>query len=257
VKGGALIEVSHAPAGARSPRARTSTPAPAPHDLLPTTITGMSNDQSVHKVELFRLLGRFWTLANMLSMIRLLLVVPIAYLILTDGPLGWLFSLILLALMTDWFDGRVARWSGTVSEWGKVLDPLADKAAGAAIVMALVVRGSLPVWFLSVLVLRDALIVLGGVVLARRTGQVVMSAWMGKVAVTALSVTVLAALMRADVPVLLYCVWITTALMGYSFVLYALRFVRLMKAGTLPESPAPPSGEGFVRQETESTGTSR
>lgn len=217
----------------------------------------MSNDRSVRNVELFRLLGRFWTLANMLSMVRLLLAVPIAYLILTDGPLGWLFGLILLALMTDWFDGRVARWSGTVSEWGKVLDPLADKAAGTAIVMALVIRGSLPVWFLAMLVIRDVLIVLGGVVLARRTGHVVMSAWMGKVAVTALSVTVLAALMRADEPVLRYCVWITTGLMGYSFMLYALRFVRLIKVGTGAESHALRSEQDFAHHETQSTGTSR
>lgn len=203
----------------------------------------MSEQQTVHKVDLSRLLGRFWTIANMLSMLRLVLVVPITYLILTDGPLSWLFGLILLALVTDWFDGRVARWSRTVSEWGKVLDPLADKVAGAAVVLALVVRGTLPMWFLSVIVARDVAIILGGVVLARRTGQVVMSAWMGKVAVTALALTVLAALLRADEPILTTCIWITTGLMVYSFVLYAVRFARLMKQGKLPESADEPVGQ--------------
>ncbi len=203
----------------------------------------MSEQQTVHKVDLSRLLGRFWTIANMLSMLRLVLVVPITYLILTDGPLTWLFGLILLALVTDWFDGRVARWSRTVSEWGKVLDPLADKVAGAAVVLALVVRGTLPLWFLSVIVARDVAIILGGVVLARRTGQVVMSAWMGKVAVTALALTVLAALLRADEPILTTCIWITTGLMVYSFVLYAARFARLMKQGKLPKSADEPVGQ--------------
>lgn len=203
----------------------------------------MSEQQTVHKVDLSRLLGRFWTIANMLSMLRLVLVVPITYLILTDGPLTWLFGLILLALVTDWFDGRVARWSRTVSEWGKVLDPLADKVAGAAVVLALVVRGTLPMWFLSVILARDVAIILGGVVLARRTSQVVMSAWMGKVAVTALALTVLAALLRADEPVLTFCIWITTGLMVYSFFLYAARFARLMKQGKLPESVDEPVGQ--------------
>lgn len=189
----------------------------------------MSEQQKAHKVELSRLLGRFWTWANLLSMIRLILVVPITYLILTDGPLGWLFGLILVALVTDWFDGRVARWSRTVSEWGKVLDPLADKVAGAAVVLALVVRGVLPLWFLAVIVGRDLIIVLGGVLLARRTGQVVMSAWMGKVAVTALALTVLAALLRADPPIVDICVWVTTGLLFYSFMLYAVRFARLIR----------------------------
>lgn len=203
----------------------------------------MSEQQTVHKVDLSRLLGRFWTIANMLSMLRLVLVVPITYLILTDGPLTWLFGLIFLALVTDWFDGRVARWSRTVSEWGKVLDPLADKVAGAAVVLALVVRGTLPMWFLSVILARDVAIILGGVVLARRTSQVVMSAWMGKVAVTALALTVLAALLRADEPVLTFCIWITTGLMVYSFFLYAARFARLMKQGKLPESVDEPVGQ--------------
>lgn len=214
--------------------------------------------QSAHKVELFRLLGKFWTIANMLSMIRLILVVPIMYLILTDGSLTWLFGLILVALMTDWFDGRVARWSRTVSEWGKVLDPLADKVAGACVVLALAVRGSLPLWFLALIVCRDLLIVLGGVVLARKTGQVVMSAWMGKVAVTALALTVLAALMGADPPILQFCVWVTSGLFVYSFMLYAVRFVRMMRIGKLPDAPASHEDQadriGSMRQEAGSLG---
>ena len=197
-------------------------------------IQSMADQQSEQKAELSQLLGRFWTVANLLSVLRLVLVVPITYLILVDGPLSWVFGLILLALMTDWFDGRVARWSRTVSEWGKVLDPLADKVAGAAVVLALVVRGALPLWFLGVLIGRDLIIVLGGVVLARRTGQVVMSVWMGKVAVTALAITVLAALLRADEPVLAACLWITTGLLLYSFVLYAVRFARLIRRGPAP-----------------------
>lgn len=195
----------------------------------------MLENQPTQNVQLSRLLGRFWTFANLLSMARLILVIPITYLILTDGSLAWLFGLLFLALVTDWFDGRVARWSKTVSDWGKVLDPLADKVAAAAIVMALTVREILPVWFLAAIVARDSAIVLGGVVLARRTGQVVMSVWMGKVAVTALAITVLAALMRADAPILIICVWITTGLLVYSFGLYAIRWYRLMKAGSLPE----------------------
>ena len=194
----------------------------------------------------------------MLSMARLILVIPITYLILTDGSLAWLFTLIFIALVTDWFDGRVARWSKTVSEWGKVLDPLADKVAAAAIVMALTVRGILPLWFLVAIVARDAAIVLGGVVLARRTGQVVMSVWMGKVAVTALSVTVLAALMRADPPVLIFCVWVTTGLLAYSFLLYAVRWFGLMRSGSLPDSVATAADEDAaeppVREEAEHLG---
>ncbi len=201
----------------------------------------MSDPQNAPGTPVSRLLGRFWTFANLLSLARLILVVPITYLIHTRGPMALMWGLILLAAVTDWFDGRVARWSHTVSEWGKVLDPLADKVAAAMITMALVVRGSLPAWFLGLIVVRDTLIVLGGMALARRTEKVVMSLWIGKVAVTALTVTVLAALLEADPPILSFCVWTTSALLIYSYLLYTLRFVRLMRAGRPAEPEEPRS----------------
>jgi CDP-diacylglycerol--glycerol-3-phosphate 3-phosphatidyltransferase len=131
------------------------------------------------------------------------------------------------------------------------LDPVADKVAAAAIVLALVAKGVLPLWFLAAIIIRDMSIVAGGIVLARRTGQVVMSVWMGKVAVTALSITVLAALMRADGPVLAACVWITTGLLVYSFIIYAARFARLLRQGRPDEISASPEAEPKMHEQAE------
>lgn len=197
-----------------------------------------SAEAPAQKVRVFRLLGKFWTIANALSLARLILVVPITYLVLQDGPLVWLMGLIVLAAVTDFFDGRLARWSHTVSDWGKVLDPLADKVAAAMITMALVFREpepNLPLWLLVLLLARDATIVAGGVLLARRRGQVVMSIWVGKLAVTMLALTVVAALLHADQPVLDACVWITAALLVYSYLRYLWRFIRLMRGEALPQ----------------------
>ena len=208
----------------------------------------MSNVQRASDTRVTQNLGTFWTAANIISLSRVVLVVPITYLILVDGPILWIFGLIIVGMLTDFFDGRVARWSHTVSEWGKVLDPVADKFSAAAVTVALVFRSpeagpTLPLWFLALIIARDAAIVLGGILIARRTGEVLMSIWWGKVAVTALSVTVLAALLKADPPVMQVCLWITTALMGYAFVLYILRFIRVWRAGVLP-SVAGLDGEG-------------
>lgn len=175
-----------------------------------------------------KMLGTFWTVANMLSIARLLLVIPITYLILTDGSLVWLLGLILAAVCSDWFDGTVARWSKTVSDWGKVLDPLADKIAASAVVLALTIKGSLPVWFLVLIVVRDVLIVIGSAIAAHRLQRVLMSIWWGKVAVFMLSLTILGALLKADPPVMQSAIWITAALFIYSFVLYVVRFISLM-----------------------------
>ncbi len=201
----------------------------------------MPDSQARPDVSLTRLLGTFWTAANMLSLIRLALAVPITYLILLGEALPLLMGLIAAAVLTDWLDGQVARWSKTVSSWGKVLDPLADKVMAALIVMALVAREvepALPLWFLILIVVRDVCIVGGGTILARRTGRVVMSLWAGKVAVALLSLTVFAALLRADPPVIQALVWMTTALLLYSFARYLVRFCWLLYAGApAPEAP--------------------
>lgn len=164
----------------------------------------------------------------MLSIARIFLTIPITYLILTDGSIVWILSLIAIAVGTDWFDGVVARWAKSVSEWGKVLDPLADKISASTVVLALVIQNKIPLWFLLVIVIRDVVILIGGAVAAHRLRVVLMSIWWGKVAVFMLSLTVLWALLEADKPLFNISMWITTVLFIYSFVLYVIRFVDVM-----------------------------
>ena len=96
------------------------------------------------------------------------------------------------------------------------------------------IEPNLPLWFAALVLGRDATIVTGGILVAKRTNKVVMSIWAGKVAVTALAVTVVAALLRADPPVMQACIWITTALLLYSLGLYVLRGLRVRREGDLP-----------------------
>lgn len=171
-------------------------------------------------------LGKFWTLANILSMARLVIVLPVTYLIVVDGPLLWIMILLILALITDYFDGRVARWSHSVSNWGKILDPFADKMGGALVISALTYTGKLPVWFIITVVVRDLLIVFGGELIRRRTGEIGMSLLSGKLAVSAIAITVLAALLRADPPVMKFSLIFTTVLLVYSYLRYLGRFFK-------------------------------
>ncbi|MFP4227389.1 MAG: CDP-alcohol phosphatidyltransferase family protein [Salinivenus sp.] len=201
-------------------------------------------------------LGRFWTLANALSLSRLVVVVPLAVLLWQDGPLEWLLGLALVAIVSDWFDGRVARWTRTVSDWGKVIDPVADKVAAVLIVSVLAFRPAepqLPLWFFGLVLGRDALILTGGTLIARRTGKILMSAWAGKAASMWLALTVLAVILQADPPVLNVCLWMTTGLFVVSFGVYVLRYVHTVRHSpedtgpdgpptqAAPDDPGPPS----------------
>lgn len=186
-------------------------------------------------------LGRFWTIPNTLSLVRLVLVIPITILLWRDGPLGWLLGLVMLAILTDWFDGRIARWTRTVSDWGKVIDPIADKFAAIMTVSALTFRPTepqLPLWFFGVVVGRDLAILAGGAFIVQRSGQIVMSAWAGKAATLWLALTILSVILRADPAVLNVCLWMTTGLFLFSFVVYIVRYSNAIRR------PPPPTPEG-------------
>ncbi len=172
-------------------------------------------------------LGRFWTGANVLSLCRPLLALPAAILVYTDGPRRWILPLILIAVLTDWMDGHWARRTQTVSEWGKVLDPVCDKIAVVLIGVAMVLKQLVPLWFVSVIVLRDLLIVAGSAVLVRRIHTVQMSNWAGKTAVTAIAITFFLGLLGPDPAVLQFCIWSSTAFMILSIGLYGWRFFHL------------------------------
>jgi CDP-diacylglycerol--glycerol-3-phosphate 3-phosphatidyltransferase len=186
-------------------------------------------------------LGRFWTAANALSLCRLGLVVPITVFLWRDGPLDWLLGLVIVVILTDWFDGRIARWTHTVSDWGKVIDPVADKFAAIMTVTALTFRPAdphLPLWFFGVVVGRDIAILLGGVAIARRSGQIVMSAWAGKAASLWLALTILCVILKADPPVFQVCLWMATGLFVFSFLLYVLRYLQAIRgAGDATADP--------------------
>ena len=180
-------------------------------------------------------MGRFWTAANALSLARVVLVAPIAYLVYRGGPIGPMFGLIALAVATDFFDGKIARWSDTVSEWGKVLDASADKLAAAAVTVALLVRPAdpnLPLWFVALAVTRDVLLSAGGLMQTRRLGKFTTSLWSGKIAVALLALNVVVALLGARPRLMEACVWATAAVMLFSVVDYGVRFYRIMRPGS-------------------------
>lgn len=193
-------------------------------------------------------LGRFWTAANVLSLTRLVLVVPLAVLLWQDGPLGWVLGLTVVAVMTDWFDGRVARWTRTVSEWGKVIDPVADKFAAILTVTVLTFRPEvanapeLPLWFFGVIVGRDLLILAAGAWIAKRSGTVLMSAWAGKAASLWLAFTVLSIILKADEPVFHVCLWMATGLFVFSFGVYVVRYLNAIRRTPPPRDPSDASG---------------
>lgn len=82
------------------------------------------------------LFDNVWTIPNLLSFIRILLIPVFAYLF-YKGELIWAVVVLALSGLSDFFDGKIARRFNQVSELGKILDPIADKLTQATIAIML------------------------------------------------------------------------------------------------------------------------
>jgi cardiolipin synthase len=101
-------------------------------------------------------------LPNLISSIRIILVVPIALALVQHRPLATL-CLFGVAAVSDGIDGFLARRFGWQSELGGILDPIADKLMLATVFVMLAILGSVPVWLTAAVIARDCVIVLGAV----------------------------------------------------------------------------------------------
>ena len=102
----------------------------------------------------------FQLIPNVITSLRLLLAIPICIFIYQGNELLALL-LFIFAGISDGFDGYLARRFTWESEFGKLLDPLADKCLILSTLLALAYVQLLPIWLVSVLLVRDALAVMG------------------------------------------------------------------------------------------------
>jgi CDP-diacylglycerol--glycerol-3-phosphate 3-phosphatidyltransferase len=130
--------------------------------------------------------GKFLTAANIVSIARIPLS-GFACLSVAGGHTAAAAVFVALAICSDWVDGLLARATGTVSDWGKVLDPLADKLGIAAFLVTLTVLGRVALWFTAVIVLRDLAIAAAGLCMIRRLPSVPSSSVWGKLSTVLVS----------------------------------------------------------------------
>ncbi|ONF64982.1 CDP-alcohol phosphatidyltransferase family protein [Amycolatopsis keratiniphila] len=115
------------------------------------------------------LLRQALNVPNMLSILRLAGVPVFLWLLLGPKEDGWALALLVFSALTDWLDGKLARWLNQMSRLGQLLDPAADRLYILATLIAFLIRDIIPWWLVVPLVVRE--VVLGVcVLLLRRRG---------------------------------------------------------------------------------------
>ena len=168
-----------------------------------------------------------WTLSTWMSASRVLLVLPLWYCLFHEFPGHgfWALAVIVIGVGSDFLDGYLARRWHQVSELGKIIDPVADKIGIGSLAVFLMILGDLPVWYGAFILLRDVLILIGGISITRRKDIIPQSNWPGKIAVGIVSAVLFFATLGVEQLSVLVSVlmWLSVAVMLVSLGVYADR----------------------------------
>lgn len=135
--------------------------------------------------------GRIWTIPNILSILRFLLLMPILLLLSMEMRIHALV-LMLISAATDLLDGYIARKWHQSSDLGRILDPLIDKISVLAVVFLLVVHPAygFPLWFLVFLAVREFAILACGLYIVKKQLSIMESNRAGKNSAFVVAITV-------------------------------------------------------------------
>jgi CDP-diacylglycerol--glycerol-3-phosphate 3-phosphatidyltransferase len=176
----------------------------------------------------------FFYISNLISLSRIVLIVPIVYLITLNVTTYnlWILGLCVIAALTDILDGYISRKLNMVTELGIVLDPLADKVAMAVILIALVIYQKFHISLVILLMYRDLLIVLIGWLVVKKIDKPIMANMWGKIntiLITFLVILFLLDFFNIFYLIILYACYLSILISGISYARIAEKVLFLSK----------------------------
>ena len=182
-----------------------------------------------------------YTKSNIISLFRLFLAIPL-WLLLGDfnSPnIRYItFTVCLIASFSDILDGYIARKYNEVTEFGKIIDPLADKIVVGVIIIKLYALGEIPSYYFLMIILRDIIIFLGGMFVAKKIDRVLPSNVLGKITVINIGIVILLIILQFNGNNLVYnllyassIVLIFASLVGY--IIRAKEFLKRKNYGSI------------------------
>jgi CDP-diacylglycerol--glycerol-3-phosphate 3-phosphatidyltransferase len=185
-------------------------------------------------------------LPNLLTVLRIMLVPALVVALLGNTPGGDVLAAVVFALasLTDFIDGYLARARDSITTFGKLMDPLADKLLIVAALISLVSLHRLAAWVAMVIITRELAVTVLRLA-ATQAGVVMAASMFGKVKTCLQIVTILAVIAVHGAPtwvtVLLYVTVVVTVLSGLDYFFGLRRRMQQAQISTESTSPAEPT----------------
>ncbi|CUU07487.1 CDP-diacylglycerol--glycerol-3-phosphate 3-phosphatidyltransferase [Candidatus Thermokryptus mobilis] len=186
---------------------------------------------------------KIFNISNFLSFSRFIILIPTIYFLTNDSgeivfeqyglkltlnrAISILFMLSLY--LSDLADGYLARKFNQITEFGKIIDPLADKVCIGLIVLSLVQQGDLPIWYVGIVIGRDLIILAAGAYLSSKIKFVLPSNKLGKYTVTSIALVIALAMLKAKGLLLNLFIFISVVMIFASLYVYGRRFFEHLK----------------------------
>ncbi|MBQ6269510.1 MAG: CDP-alcohol phosphatidyltransferase family protein [Bacteroidetes bacterium] len=183
-------------------------------------------DNNYNKIESNKIL----TIPNLFSFLRIILIIIAGCQLYNHNNIN-AFIIYLTAIITDFFDGFFARKLNQISELGKILDPLADKLMVISAVLILLLQHRMPLWFVLIVVIRDILILLGGLYAKTKIKFIIPSILIGKIAAVFLMITFVLNILNFEYIIYFYC--ISAVLCVVSFIAYILNAKKIFNQNNI------------------------
>lgn len=170
----------------------------------------------------------FFTIPNLMSYFRILCVPAFIVVYINSNTLaGHIWSIVIVAVsaLTDVFDGRVARKTGQVTDLGKILDPIADKAMQFAMMFCVVIRYHWVGLLIVIFAAKELISLAFSGYLFTKNKNIGGAMWCGKICTVILYAVMLAFIVIPDIPTP-----VETILVGFSAAFMLLAFVIYMNA---------------------------
>jgi len=170
-----------------------------------------------------------FSIPNIISCIRLLLLIPIFYL-LSQKQMIFALIVILLSGLTDFLDGFIARKWNLQSDAGRIIDPVVDKISLVGLMLFLIISPHyiFPVWFFAIIAAREILVLLFSFLVIEHKHRVLESSIPGKISAFTIGVTLILFVLQFD-PYMWIMAWLAIILTLYSTWIYYKRFLEQYK----------------------------
>ena len=122
------------------------------------------------------------TTANKITVARIALI-PVFLLLVYSGQMYWALAVYIIACLSDFVDGYIARHYNQITNFGKFMDPLADKMLVLAAMCVFIERGQMPGWCVAIVLFRE-FAVSGLRLVAVEQSKVIAAAWSGLISIT-------------------------------------------------------------------------